>query len=83
MASCAGFGLWRTLSHEKFAPVPLTGVSVNVSITDLVAKVTIVQKYLNVEPQPIEAVYKLRLDEGLFFKRFSSLFNEMFTFFLN
>lgn len=45
-------------------PVPLTGVSVEANIIDLVAEVTIVQKYVNRETVPIEAVYKFPLDEG-------------------
>lgn len=50
--------------EETAFPVPLTGVSVNVQITDLVAQVTISQRYVNRESLPIEAVYKFPLDEG-------------------
>ncbi len=46
------------------APVPLTGVSVNVRIVDLVAEVNIEQRYVNQGNQPIEAIYKFPLDEG-------------------
>jgi len=46
------------------APVPLTGVSVQVRIIDLVAEVNIEQRYVNRENQPIEAIYKFPLDEG-------------------
>ncbi len=45
-------------------PVPLTGVSVEARIVDLVAEVTIEQRYINKESQPIEAVYLFPLDEG-------------------
>ena len=45
-------------------PVPLTGVSVNVRIVDLIAEVEIEQRYVNRETIPIEAVYKFPLDEG-------------------
>jgi hypothetical protein len=45
-------------------PVPLTGVSVDVRIIDLVAEVSIEQRYVNRESNPIEAVYKFPLDEG-------------------
>ena len=47
--------------------MPLTGVSVQVNIIDLVAEVTIEQRYVNKESNPIEAVYKFPLDEGSFF----------------
>ena len=46
-------------------PVPLTGVSVQARIIDLVAEVTIEQRYVNRENQPIEAVYLFPLDEGM------------------
>ena len=44
--------------------MPLTGVSVQARIMDLVAEVTIEQRYVNREIQPIEAVYLFPLDEG-------------------
>ena len=44
--------------------MPLTGVSVQVRIVDLVAQVEIEQRYVNRENLPIEAVYKFPLDEG-------------------
>ena len=49
---------------EESAPVPLTGVSVNVRIIDLAAVVKIEQVYENRESQSIEATYKFPLDEG-------------------
>jgi len=60
-----GNGLWMILSDEKFAPVPLTKVSVKASITNLLAVVHVKQTFKNVENQPIEAVYKFPLDKGL------------------
>lgn len=48
----------------KYAPVPLTGVGVDVRIIDLIAEVTVTQNYVNKETQPIEAVYLFPLDEG-------------------
>ena len=62
--STSGFGLWHTLSEEKFAPVPLTAVSVKVAIINLVAEVEIVQNYVNERNHSIEAVYKFPLTEG-------------------
>ena len=59
-------GLWMTHlgDSEESAPVPLTGVSVNVRIIDLAAVVKIEQVYENRESQSIEATYKFPLDEG-------------------
>ena len=53
----------RTDGREPI-PVPLNGVSVEAHIVDLVAQVTIEQRYVNKENQPIEAVYLFPLDEG-------------------
>ena len=64
--STSGFGLWHTLSEEKFAPVPLTAVSVKVAIINLLAEVEIVQSYSNDEYHAIEAVYKFPLTEGMY-----------------
>ena len=72
-SSGGGSGLW--MMGEAFAPVPLTGVSVKASITNLVAKVQVEQSYMNVKSQPIDAVYKFLLDEGLFFQNFSPQLN--------
>jgi len=65
--STSGFGLWHTLSKEKFAPVHLTAVSVNVYIINLVAEVEVVQNYFNEANHAIEAVYKFPLSEGMYF----------------
>ena len=45
-------------------PVPLTGVSVVADIVNLCSRVTITQRFVNRESQPIEAVYLFPLDEG-------------------
>jgi len=65
--STSGFGLWHTLSEEKFAPVHLTAVSVNVSTINLVAEVEVVQNYFNEANHAIKAVYKFPLTEGKYF----------------
>jgi Ca-activated chloride channel family protein len=44
-------------------PVPLAGVRAEAHVTDLLARVTITQRYRNAESQPIEAVYVFPLDE--------------------
>ena len=54
------FGLFT----KEDAPVPLTGVTVNGTITGRVAKVTIRQRFENREGKAIEAVYKFPLPEG-------------------
>ena len=46
------------------APIPLTGVSVEAEISTLCARVSIMQRYVNHESKPIEAVYVFPLDEG-------------------
>src|SRR4051812_29701888 len=46
------------------AAVPLAGVTVDAEITNLCARVTVAQRYVNREPTPIEAVYLFPLDEG-------------------
>ncbi|XP_046436816.1 von Willebrand factor A domain-containing protein 5A-like [Daphnia pulex] len=57
-------GLLIECPGREPTPVPLTGVSVQARIIDLVAEVTIEQRYVNRETQPIEAVYLFPLDEG-------------------
>ena len=63
--STSGFGLWHTLVEEKFALVPLTAVSVNVSVINLVAEVQVEQSYWNEASHPIGVVYKVPLNEGM------------------
>ena len=65
VVTCCGL-IIETPGREPIS-VPLTGVSVQVNIIDLVAEVTIEQRYVNKESNPIEAVYKFPLDEGSFF----------------
>lgn len=45
-------------------PVPLAGVSVTADVRSLCARVTVTQRFINHERQPIEAVYVFPLDEG-------------------
>jgi Ca-activated chloride channel family protein len=45
-------------------PVPLIGVSVVADVVNLCSRVTITQRFVNRESQPIEAVYLFPLDEG-------------------
>jgi hypothetical protein len=45
-------------------PVPLTGVSVEADISNLCARVSVAQRFVNQQDQPIEAVYVFPLDEG-------------------
>ena len=44
--------------------VPLTGVAVDAEISNLCARVTVTQRYVNNEAKPIEAVYVFPLDEA-------------------
>ena len=53
------------MSDKKFAPVPLTAVSVKVSIINLVAEVQVEQSYWNEASHPIGVVYKFPLNEGM------------------
>lgn len=48
---------------EGSASVPLEGVSVDAELTDFSARVTVTQRYRNVENRAIEAVYTFPLDE--------------------
>ncbi|MFO0090090.1 MAG: VIT domain-containing protein [bacterium] len=57
--------MWTKLSEGKFTPVPLTGVSVKVSVINLVAEVQVEQSYWNETFHPIEVVYKFPLTEGM------------------
>ena len=63
MTVCCGLIIERP--DRESIPVPLIGVSVEARIIDLVAEVTIEQRYINKENQPIEAVYLFPLDEGI------------------
>ena len=49
---------------EVGSPVPLTGVSVEGTITGLCGRVSVAHRYRNTESTPIEAVYLFPLDEG-------------------
>ena len=45
-------------------PVPLQNVKVDAKIVDFVSEVTVIQSYINVENQPIEAVYMFPIEES-------------------
>ena len=45
-------------------PSPLAGVSIDAEISNVCARVTVTQRYVNRESTPIEAVYVFPLDEG-------------------
>jgi Ca-activated chloride channel homolog len=45
-------------------PVPLAGVAIEAHVAGVCARVTVVQRYVNREAVPIEAVYVFPLDEG-------------------
>lgn len=44
--------------------VPLTGVTIDAEIHSFYARVVVAQRYVNIEANPIEAVYLFPLDEG-------------------
>ncbi|MBI4332738.1 MAG: VWA domain-containing protein [Chloroflexi bacterium] len=52
------------LLTRKATPVPLTGVEVTGTVTGRAARVRVRQTFKNIEPDPIEAVYKFPLPEG-------------------
>ena len=52
------------LFTKENAPVPLAGVSIDAGISTLCARVTVTQRFVNREDNPIEAVYVFPLDEG-------------------
>lgn len=45
-------------------PIPLTGVRIDGQISDLTARVTVTQRFVNRETNPLEVVYVFPLDEG-------------------
>jgi Ca-activated chloride channel family protein len=53
-------GLYTT----RALAVPLSGVSIDAEISSFCARVAVAQRYVNREPDPIEAVYLFPLDEG-------------------
>jgi Ca-activated chloride channel family protein len=52
------------LLTKDLEPVALTGIAITADVRSLCAKVTVAQRYVNRESQPIEAVYVFPLDEG-------------------
>ena len=57
-------GLLIECGDREHIQLPLTGVSVVAEIIDLVAQVSIEQRYVNRENHPIEAIYLFPVDEG-------------------
>jgi hypothetical protein len=57
-------GLLIECADREHIQLPLTGVSIVAEIIDLVAKVSIEQRYVNRENHPIEAIYLFPVDEG-------------------
>jgi len=52
-------------------PIPLTGVFADVKIIGKTAKIKIAQKFKNMDPSPIEAVYKFPLPKILQLRDFA------------
>ena len=50
-------------SEEEAIPVPLKSVNVNTRIIDFVSEIKVIQTYVNVESNPIEAVYFFPVEE--------------------
>ena len=50
-------------SDDDAIPVPLKNVNISTRIIDFVAEVTVTQSYVNVETNPIEAVYMFPIEE--------------------
>jgi len=46
------------------SPVPLSGVTIATDISNFCARVSVIQRYVNRESTPIEAVYVFPLEEG-------------------
>ncbi|MES1244016.1 MAG: VIT domain-containing protein [Acidobacteriota bacterium] len=59
-APAARSGLFTT----QAAAVPLAGVAIDAEISSFCARVSVAQRYVNLEANPIEAVYVFPLDEG-------------------
>jgi Ca-activated chloride channel homolog len=52
------------LFTQQGASVPLSGIDVRADVSGFCARVTLMQRYVNREASPIEAVYVFPLDEG-------------------
>ena len=50
-------------SEDEAIPVPLKGVQISTQIVDFVSEIKVAQTYLNVESNPIEAVYMFPVEE--------------------
>ena len=50
-------------SSDDAIPVPLTKVNIKAKIVDFVSEITVTQSYINVENNPIEAIYMFPVEE--------------------
>ena len=50
-------------SQDDVVPVPLQDVKINAKIVDFVSEITVTQSFVNVENNPIEAVYMFPIEE--------------------
>jgi hypothetical protein len=62
-----------SLFSKDDVPVALAGVAITADVRGLCAKVTVAQRYVNHETQPIEAVYVFPLDENAAVCRFEAI----------
>jgi hypothetical protein len=53
------WGLSFRDAHGVAAAVPLVGVDVDVKIVDFLSHVTLCQRYLSTQPEPVEAVFRV------------------------
>merc|ERR1719270_1534526 len=49
--------------ETQFAPVPLTGVQLEVRLVEGLAEVSLVQEYVNVESKALEVIYYFPIEE--------------------
>ena len=54
----------ETSSHEDIVPVPLKNVDIESHIINFVAEINVTQSYVNVETNPIEAIYMFPIEEA-------------------
>ena len=50
-------------AEDDLFPIPLKDVSISARIVDFVSEIKVTQKYVNVETNPIEAVYMFPIEE--------------------
>lgn len=59
---CCGLVQFFQGSSQRQLPVPLKSVDVKATVVQAVAQVEVTQVYVNLEKQPIEAVYYFPID---------------------